>query len=103
MFTEVSGSAGMRLVVSRKTYELVTADISGLPVPRRTLFGRYDYGELNDATVDVLLDRLEDAAHTSRAGRNDWTILHMIASRGRQERVVVVTNRAALGTTMPVI
>lgn len=68
----------MRFIVSRKTYELVTADISGLPTPRRTLFGRYDYGELDDVTVDVLLDRLEDAAHTSRAVRNDWNILHMI-------------------------
>lgn len=68
----------MRFRVSRKTYELVTAEIAGLPTPRRTLFGRYDYGELDDVTVDVLLDRMEDVTHVSRAVRNDWTILSMI-------------------------
>ena len=68
----------MRFSVSRKTYELVTADIAGLPQPRRTLFGRYDYGELDDVTVDVLLDRMEDAADKSRSVRNDWTMLRMI-------------------------
>ncbi|WP_131806288.1 hypothetical protein [Mycobacteroides abscessus] len=50
----------MRLVVSRRTHELVTSDMPGLEVPRRTVFGRYDYGEVPMVVVDLVIDRLAD-------------------------------------------
>lgn len=50
----------MRLVVSRRTHELVTSDMPGLAVPRRTVFGRYDYGEVPMVVVDLVIDRLAE-------------------------------------------
>lgn len=61
------------------------ANIAGWPTPKRTLCGRYEYGDLDDVTVDVLLDRMEDAVNLSRAVRNDWTVLSMISPRGWEE------------------
>jgi hypothetical protein len=65
----------MRVKVSSKTHELVTAHVAGLPLPRRTLLGRYDYGDLDDSTVDVLLHRMLELADTSWAICSDWMIL----------------------------
>jgi hypothetical protein len=77
----------MRVKVTGKTHQLVAADIAGLPVPRRTLLGRYDYGDLDEVTVDVLLDRMLELADTSWAICNDWMILdfnrHKIAKHER--------------------
>lgn len=51
----------MKLVVSRYTHEHVVMDMPGFASPRRTLFGRYDYGQVPLVVVDLVIYRLEDA------------------------------------------
>lgn len=51
----------MKLVVSRYTHEHVVMDMPGFAAPRRTLFGRYDYGQVPLVVVDLVIDQLEAA------------------------------------------
>ena len=71
----------LKLVVSRRTHELVLADMPGLALPRRTLFGRYDYGEVPMATVDRVIERLaaviDSMPKPPKQLRNDHVILRI--------------------------
>lgn len=69
------------MVVSRMTHELIVNDMPSFPVPRRTLFGRYNYGQIPKVVVDLVIDKLEDLIvsmeHPPRKLKNDLVALRV--------------------------
>ncbi|SIE12356.1 hypothetical protein [Mycobacteroides abscessus] len=78
----------MRLVVGGRTHAMVTSDMPGFPVPRRTFFGRYDYGQIPKVVVDLVIDRLCDIAaqmpRVPRSLRNEIATLRALRHYDRR-------------------
>lgn len=78
----VEDSDSMKVVVGRHAQEIIAAEIPRLTVVKRTLTGRYHYGQVPTVIVDLIINRLSEAVESSqtrvpRGLREDLLVLSM--------------------------
>lgn len=71
----------MRVVVGRRTHELIVEEIPGLTVVKRTITGRYHYGQVPKVIVDLIINRISEVVESQtrvpRGLREDLLVLSM--------------------------
>lgn len=77
----IEGSDSMKVVVGRHAHEIIADEIPRLAVVKRTITGRYHYGQVPTVIVDLIIKRLsevvESQARAPRGLREDLLILSM--------------------------
>ncbi|WP_078293371.1 hypothetical protein [Mycobacterium sp. D16R24] len=74
-------SDSMKVVVGRRAHELIVNEIPSLTVVKRTITGRYHYGQVPKVIVDLIIEHIREAVesqtHAPRSLRDDLLVLSM--------------------------